>query len=94
MGGLIRLVSGRGLVVLALLAGAVLLGSPRMRVTATRLLACGVSLQAGDATGNVGASAASAIAGTRVGRASPGQCLREALRTTAAAKTWVQHHAR
>ncbi len=87
---LFRLVRGRGMVILLLLAVAAA-GSPTLRARATRLLACTVSLQAGDPTGGLGATAASMFSGTRVRRSSPGQCLREAMASTTMARQWIQH---
>lgn len=83
------MLAGHRIVVLVLLAAWLAAGSPTLRQTAGRLLACGVSLQAGEPTGGVGASAVSAISGTRVRRTSRDQCLREAIGSTMVAKRWI-----
>lgn len=85
-----RLVSGRRMLVLLVLAGLMVAGTPALREKATRLLACGVSLHAGGLFGRSGASVVQAVNGGRVTPNSPHQCLREAMRTTAAARTWMQ----
>ena len=52
--GLLRLMSGRRLLIVAVLAVLLLSGSAALRSGGARLLACGVSLQMSDPTGATG----------------------------------------
>jgi hypothetical protein len=76
--GLLRLMSGRRLLIGAILVVLLLSGSVALRAGAARLLACGVSLQMGDPTG---------AAGSRV---APRQCLHEVTRVVTAATAWLR----
>jgi len=87
---LFRLMAGRRLVLLGLLAMLAAAGTPAVRDTATRLLACGVSWQSAGLFPHAGASLAEAMSGKPLPRRTPQQCLREAMRTTAAARTWIE----
>ena len=94
MFALIRLVTGRRLGLLVLLAALAAGASPALRERCTRLLACGVSLQAADLFGGSGTSLIDAATGRRALRGSPQQCVREAVHTAAEARTWVQRRSR
>jgi hypothetical protein len=91
---LFRLVAGRRILVLVLLAALAAVGTPALRETAARLLACGVSLQASDLFGGSGAALVDALPGRRLSRSSSLQCLREATRASAAAQTWMRRRTR
>ncbi len=92
---LFRLMAGRRLIILAVLVVVAAAGTPALRQKATRVLACGVSLRAGDMLvgGAASASLMQAVSG-RVPRVTPQQCLRDAIRTTTAARTWMQRRSR
>ncbi len=91
-----RLMAGRRLMVLAVLAVLAAAGTPAVREKAARVLACGVSLQAGDMVAGAALSAGvvQAVSGVRVPRVTPQQCLRDAIRTSTAARTWMQRRSR
>ncbi len=93
---LFRLMAGRRLIILAVLVVVAAAGTPALRQKATRVLACGVSLRAGDMLvgGAASASVVQAVSGVRVPRVTPQQCLRDAIRTTTAAPTWMQRRSR
>jgi len=93
MVALIRLIAGRRILVLVLLA-ALAASTPALREKATRLIVCGASLQASALFGSSGASVVRAVSGGQMLRDSPHQCLREAVRTTGAARTWMQRRSR
>jgi hypothetical protein len=93
MFALFRLVAGRRILVLVLLAALAAAGTPAVRAGASRLLACGVSLDVGGLFGPSRASVIDAVSGGIL-RSSPQRCLREAMRTTAAARTWMQRRSR
>ena len=90
--GLLRLMSGRRLLIVAVLAVLMLSGSAALRSSGARLLACGVSLQMSDPTGATGAGIAGRISGDRVPRLPPSQCLHEVAREVTAAKAWLRSH--
>ena len=98
--GLLRLMSGRRLLIVAVLAvlllsgSAVLLlsGSAALRSNGARLLACGVSLQMSDPTGATGAGIAGRISGDHVPRLPPSQCLHEVTREVTAVTAWLRSH--
>jgi hypothetical protein len=90
--GLLRLMSGRRLLIVAVLAVLLLSGSAALRSGGARLLACGVSLQMSDPTGATGAGIAGRISGDRVPRLPPSQCLHEVTRGVTAATAWLRSH--
>jgi hypothetical protein len=90
--GLLRLMSGRRLLIVAVLAVLLLSGSAALRSRGARLLACGVSLQMSDPTGATGSGIAGRISGDRVPRLPPSQCLHEVTRGVAAATAWLRSH--
>jgi hypothetical protein len=94
MFALLRFVVGRRILVLVLLAALAAVGTPALREKATRLIACGVSLQAGDLFGGSGAGVVQAVAGGRLPRGSARQCLRAAASSSAAAQTWMRRRTR
>jgi hypothetical protein len=94
MFALIRLVAGRRILVLVLLAALAAASTPALREKATRFIACGASLQAGALFGSSGASVVRAVSGGQMRRDSTHQCRREAMRTTGAARTWMQRRSR
>jgi hypothetical protein len=87
--GLLRLMSGRRLLIVAVLAVLLLSGSAAVRSRGARLLACGVSLQMSDPTGATGSGIAGRISGDRVPRLPPSQCLHEVTRSVTAATAWL-----
>ena len=90
--GLLRLMSGRRLLIVAVLAVLLLSGSAALRSNGARLLACGVSLQMSDPTGATGSGIAGRISGDRVPRLPPSQCLHEVTRGVTAATAWLRSH--
>jgi hypothetical protein len=88
--GLLRLMSGRRLLIVAVLAVLLLSGSAALRAGGARLLACSVSLQMGDPTGATGSSVAARISGDRVPRLPPSQCFHEVTRGVTAATAWLR----
>ncbi len=94
MFGMIRMVAGSRLVILALLAALAAAATPAIRERAMRLLSCGVSLQADQLFAGAGTKVVQAVSGGRVPGSSPRACLREAMRTTTAAQTWLQRRSR
>lgn len=94
MFAIFRLVAGRRILVLVVLAALMAAGIPAVREQATRLLACGVNLHAGHLFGGSGATVVQAVSGGRITPGSPQRCLREAMRTSAAARTWMQRRSR
>ena len=90
--GLLRLMSGRRLLIVAILAVLLLSGSAALRTGAARLLACSVSLQMGDPTGAAGSRVAAGVSGGQIPRLPPSQCLREVSRGVTAATTWLRSH--
>ena len=90
--GLLRLMSGRRLLIVAVLAVLLLSGSAALRSKGARLLACGVSLQMSDPTGATGSGIAGQISGDRVPRLPPSQCLHEVTREVTAATAWLRSH--
>jgi hypothetical protein len=90
--GLLRLMSGRRLLIVAVLVVLLLSGSAALRSNGARLLACGVSLQMSDPTGATGAGIAGRISGDRVPRLPPSQCLHEVTREVTAVTAWLRSH--
>ena len=90
--GLLRLMSGRRLLIVAVLAVLLLSGSAALRSNGARVLACGVSLQMSDPTGAAGAGIAGRISSDRVPRLPPSQCLHEVTRDVTAATAWLRSH--
>jgi hypothetical protein len=90
--GLLRLMSGRRLLIVAVLAVLLLSGSAALRSSGARLLACGVSLQMSDPTGATGSGIAGRISGNRVPRLPPSQCLHEVTRSVTVATAWLRSH--
>lgn len=90
--GLLRLMSGRRLLIVAALAVLLLSGSAALRSRGARYLACGVSLQMSDPTGATGSGIAGRISGDRVPRLPPSQCLHEVTRGVTAATAWLRSH--
>jgi hypothetical protein len=90
--GLLRFMSGRRLLIAAVLVVLLLSGSTALRAGAARLLACGVSLQMGDPTGATGSRVAAGISGGQVPRLPPSQCLHEVTRGVTAATAWLRSH--
>jgi hypothetical protein len=88
--GLLRLMSGRRRLIVAVLAVLLLSGSAALRSSGARLLACGVSLQMSDPTGATGSGIAGRISGDRVPRLPPSQCLHEVTRRVTAAMAWLR----
>ena len=90
--GLLRLMSGRRLLIVAVLAVLLLSGSAALRSSGARLLACGVSLQMSGPTGATGAGIAGRISGDHVPRLPPSQCLHEVTREVTAVTAWLRSH--
>jgi hypothetical protein len=90
--GLLRLMSGRRLLIVAVLVVLLLSGSAALRAGGARLLACGVSLQMSDPSGATGSGIAARISGDRVPRLAPSQCLHEVTRGVTAATAWLRSH--